>query len=106
MQTNYLHKDYKVGDNVIHAVYGVDLEIKDGTFVAIMGKSGCGKTTLLHLIGGLDKGLLLSDIKNMELGQLIDFIVDYNKQYEKAERNSQQGKKRKATQADWDAFWG
>lgn len=67
------------------------------------------KTTLSTndiVIGGLDKGLLLSDIKNMELGQLIDFIVDYNKQYEKAERNSQQGKKRKATQADWDAFWG
>ncbi len=55
IKTVDLHKDYKVGDNVIHAVYGVDLEIKDGTFVAIMGKSGCGKTTLLHLIGGLDK---------------------------------------------------
>ena len=55
IKTVDLHKDYKVGDNVIHAVNGVDLEIKDGTFVAIMGKSGCGKTTLLHLIGGLDK---------------------------------------------------
>ena len=55
IKTVDLHKDYKVGDNVIHAVYGVDLEIKDGTFVAIMGRSGCGKTTLLHLIGGLDK---------------------------------------------------
>ena len=55
IKTVDLHKDYKVGDNVIHAVNGVDLEIKDGTFVAIMGRSGCGKTTLLHLIGGLDK---------------------------------------------------
>ena len=53
IKTVDLHKDYKVGDNVIHAVNGVDLEIKDGTFVAIMGKSGCGKTTLLHLIGSI-----------------------------------------------------
>ena len=55
IKTVDLHKDYKVGDNVIHAVNGVNLEINDGAFVAIMGKSGCGKTTLLHLIGGLDK---------------------------------------------------
>ena len=50
-----LKKDYKIGSNVVHAVYGVSFEIKDGMFVAIMGASGCGKTTLLHLIGGLDK---------------------------------------------------
>lgn len=55
VKTVELHKDYKVGDNTIHAVNGVDLEIKDGTFVAIMGASGSGKTTLLHLIGGLDR---------------------------------------------------
>ncbi len=55
VKTIDLHKDYKVGDNIIHAVNGVDLEIKDGTFAAIMGRSGCGKTTLLHLIGGLDR---------------------------------------------------
>ena len=55
IKTIELHKDYKVGDNVIHAVNGVNMEIKDGTFVAIMGASGSGKTTLLHLIGGLDK---------------------------------------------------
>ena len=55
VKTVELRKEYKVGDNVINAVNGVDLEIKDGTFAAIMGPSGCGKTTLLHLIGGLDK---------------------------------------------------
>ncbi len=55
VKTIDLHKDYKVGDNIIHAVNGIDLEVKDGTFAAIMGRSGCGKTTLLHLIGGLDR---------------------------------------------------
>lgn len=55
VRTVDLHKDYKVGDNTIHAVDGVNLEIKDGNFAAIMGASGCGKTTLLHLIGGLDR---------------------------------------------------
>ncbi len=73
IKTVDLHKDYKVGDNVIHAVNGVDLEIKDGTFVAIMGKSGCGKTTLLHLIGGLDKatsGKVL--VNDSDLSQMKD----------------------------------
>lgn len=55
VKTVELRKEYKVGANVITAVNGVDLEIKDGAFVTIMGPSGCGKTTLLHLIGGLDK---------------------------------------------------
>lgn len=55
IKTVDLHKEYKVGDNTIKAVNGVDLDIKDGAFVAIMGASGSGKTTLLHLIGGLDR---------------------------------------------------
>lgn len=55
VKTVGLSKDYKVGDNIIKAVNGIDLEIEDGAFVAIMGSSGCGKTSLLHLIGGLDR---------------------------------------------------
>jgi len=48
-------KTYTLGKQRIVAVDGVSLSIHPGEFVAIMGKSGCGKTTLLSLIGGLDR---------------------------------------------------
>jgi len=49
-----LSKNYRLGDETIHALCGVSLAIERGRFAAIMGASGSGKTTLLHLIGGLD----------------------------------------------------
>ena len=48
-------KDYIAGDSVVHALKGVDLEFRESEFVAILGHSGCGKTTLLNIIGGLDQ---------------------------------------------------
>lgn len=50
-----IKKDYVTGDTTVSALRGVDLEFRKSEFVAILGHSGCGKTTLLNIIGGLDK---------------------------------------------------
>ena len=51
-----LHKKYNEGkSNQVHALKGIELTVKKGDMMAIMGASGCGKTTLLNMIGHLDK---------------------------------------------------
>ncbi len=50
-----IKKDYEAGDSTVHALKGVDIEFRENEFVAILGHSGCGKTTLLNIIGGLDQ---------------------------------------------------
>ncbi|MAV04014.1 MAG: macrolide ABC transporter ATP-binding protein [Euryarchaeota archaeon TMED279] len=49
-----LWKIYEMGDEKVQAVRGIDLEIEQGEMVAIMGASGCGKTTLLNILSGID----------------------------------------------------
>jgi putative ABC transport system ATP-binding protein len=85
IRTYDLWKTYVMGDQEIHAVSGVDIEIRRGEYVAIMGPSGSGKSTLMNLIGCLDtptKGLYylngnqvsameddeLAQIRNKEIG--------------------------------------
>ena len=55
LQLKKIVKDYTAGDSVVHALKGIDLQFRKSEFVAVLGHSGCGKTTLLNIIGGLDQ---------------------------------------------------
>ena len=85
IKTEALTKNYQLGSELVHALRGVDLEIRRGEYLAIMGPSGSGKSTLMNLIGCLDSpssgkywlaGRLVSDlteddlaaIRNQEIG--------------------------------------
>ncbi|MES1261214.1 MAG: ABC transporter ATP-binding protein [Acidobacteriota bacterium] len=79
IRTYDIWKTYTMGDQVINAVSGVDIEIKRGEYVAIMGPSGSGKSTLMNLIGCLDtpskgeyyiNGRLVSEMDDDELAQI------------------------------------
>ena len=79
IRTYDLWKTYVMGDQEIHAVSGVDIQIKRGEYVAIMGPSGSGKSTLMNLIGCLDSptqglyylnGKLASDMEDDELARI------------------------------------
>src|SRR6195256_6308525 len=79
IRTYDLWKTYIMGDQEINAVSGVDIEIKRGEYVAIMGPSGSGKSTLMNLIGCLDtptkgqyyiNGNLVSEMSDDELARI------------------------------------
>jgi putative ABC transport system ATP-binding protein len=79
IRTFDLWKTYVMGDQEIHAVSGVSIEIKKGEYVAIMGPSGSGKSTLMNLIGCLDTpskgqyyiaGRLVSNLNDDELAHI------------------------------------
>lgn len=54
LQCKNIMKDYVLGDEIVHALKGVSLSFREHEFVSILGQSGCGKTTFLNIIGGLD----------------------------------------------------
>ena len=79
IRTFNLWKTYVMGDQEIHAVAGVDIEIRRGEYVALMGPSGSGKSTLMNLIGCLDtptkgqyyiNGRQVSDMDDDELASI------------------------------------
>ncbi|NLB72063.1 MAG: ATP-binding cassette domain-containing protein, partial [Chloroflexi bacterium] len=79
VQTINLRKTYKMGDNEVHALDGLDLSIPSGSFTVIMGPSGSGKSTLLYIVGGLDwptSGNIIVDgteIEKMDENALADY---------------------------------
>ena len=77
--THNLTREYQMGAEVVHALRGVDIQIKKNEFVAIMGPSGSGKSTLMNLIGCLDtptageywlNGQKVSDLTDDELARI------------------------------------
>lgn len=91
-------KTYKTGDELLTVLKGIDVEVKKGEFVAILGASGSGKTTLMNIIGGMDvwdsgeyyldgvsihdkKGEQLTKVRNEKIGfifQKYQLIPTYN----------------------------
>ena len=79
IEVEQLRKDFHVGDVTVHALKGVDINIYQGDFVAIMGTSGSGKSTMLNILGCLDKpssgnykldGISISDMNKNQLAEL------------------------------------
>src|SRR6266436_3768512 len=79
IKTTELAKVYEMGSEQVHALRGIDLEIRKGEYVAIMGPSGSGKSTLMNLIGCLDSpssgkywlaGRLVSELDDDELAYI------------------------------------
>ncbi|HCJ07342.1 MAG: ABC transporter ATP-binding protein [Lachnospiraceae bacterium] len=79
IQVKNLHKIYKVGSTKVRALNGVDFQVCEGEFCAIVGTSGSGKSTLLNMLAGLEKpskGEIVIDghhIENMNEKQLVKF---------------------------------
>ena len=72
LQLKDIKKDYVVAGGTVSALKGISLNFRKNEFVSILGASGCGKTTLLNIIGGLDKytsgDLIINGVSTKEYG--------------------------------------
>ena len=83
---NNVHKSYVTGNNSLHVLKGIDLEIEQGEFVSVMGSSGSGKSTLLNILGILDSydegayylnGTLIKDMNEKKAAKLRNEMVGF-----------------------------
>jgi putative ABC transport system ATP-binding protein len=81
-----LHKSYVTGNNSLHVLKGLSLEIEEGEMVSIMGASGSGKSTLLNVLGILDNydsgeyflnGMLIKDINETKAAKLRNYTIGF-----------------------------
>jgi putative ABC transport system ATP-binding protein len=86
IKTSALSKTYQMGDIQVHALRGVDLEVQNGEFIAIMGASGSGKTTFMNLLGCLDRptsgsysldGIDVQDMNDIAITQVRNQKIGY-----------------------------
>ncbi len=83
---NNVHKSYGTGNNTLHVLKGIDLNIPKGAFVSIMGSSGSGKSTLLNIVGILDNydegsyyldGILVKDMSEKHAAKLRNEMLGF-----------------------------
>lgn len=83
---NNVHKSYVTGNNSLHVLKGIDIEIHEGEFVSIMGSSGSGKSTLLNILGILDNydegayylnGKLVKNMSEKQAARLRNELVGF-----------------------------
>jgi len=83
---NNVHKTYVTGSTSLHVLKGIDLDIKQGEFVSVMGSSGSGKSTLLNILGILDNydqgsyylnGSLIKDMSEKKAAKLRNEMVGF-----------------------------
>ncbi len=86
IQLNNVHKSYGTGNNSLHVLKGIDLNIPKGSFVSIMGSSGSGKSTLLNILGILDNyddgsyyldGILVKDMSEKQAAKLRNEMLGF-----------------------------